>query len=107
MKTSLLLFLLLFVPGVLWANGGEVKDTISNTYYDKTIQFRPQQLILPASLILVGSWGVCNGFLQSVNHSVKDQMTDLRKNRFFHADDYIQYLPVISYQLPSQSRLEP
>lgn len=97
MKTSLLLFLLLFVPGVLWANGGEVKDTISNTYYDKTIQFRPQQLILPASLILVGSWGVCNGFLQSVNHSVKDQMTDLRKNRFFHADDYIQYLPVISY----------
>ena len=23
-------------------------------------------------------------------------MTDLRKNKFFHADDYIQYLPVIS-----------
>ena len=97
MKTSLLLFILLFVPGALCANGREVKDTLSNTYCDKTIQFRAQQLILPASLILVGSWGVSNGFLQSLNHSVKDQMTDLRKNRFFHADDYIQYLPVISY----------
>lgn len=91
------MFILLFVPGALCANGREVKDTLSNTYCDKTIQFRAQQLILPASLILVGSWGVSNGFLQSLNHSVKDQMTDLRKNRFFHADDYIQYLPVISY----------
>lgn len=97
MKTSKILFLLLFVPGILCAKEREEKDTLSCTYYDKTTQFQAWQLILPASFVVVGSWGICNGFLHSVNHSVKDNMSDLRKNSFFHADDYIQYLPVVSY----------
>lgn len=97
MKTSPLLFLLLFVPGMLCAQDKELKDTLSYTYYDKTTSFRPQQLILPTSFILIGSWGICNGFLQSVNHSTKDRMTNLRNGHFFHADDYMQYLPVVSY----------
>lgn len=97
MKTFKLLFFLLFVPATLCANGREDKDTLSYTYNDKATQFRPRKLILPASLILLGSWGICNGFLHSVNHTVKDNMSNLRKGHFFHADDYVQYLPVVSY----------
>lgn len=97
MRTSILGSLLLLIPCLLWANGGEVKDSLTYSNSNKTTQFKVKQLILPASLIAVGSWGVCNGFLQSVNHSVQDGMTNLRGDHYFHADDYIQYLPVVSY----------
>ncbi len=97
MRTSILGLLLLLIPCLLWANGGEVKDSLTYSNSNKTTQFKVKQLILPASLIAVGSWGVCNGFLQSVNHSVQDGMTNLRGDHYFHADDYIQYLPVVSY----------
>lgn len=90
----LMMFFLFLIPSVSSANGKEIKDSLFRN--DKTTQFRLQKLILPASLILVGSWGVSNGWLQSVNHTIRDNMTDLRKEHFFHADDYIQYLPVIS-----------
>lgn len=94
MKTkTLFLTLFLFATTILRAQ--IVEDSIS--YVDKTTKFNPGQLILPASLIVTGSWGICNGWIQSVNHSIHDKMTDLRKDNFFHADDYIQYLPVVSY----------
>ena len=95
MKTATLLLYLFCIPISLHAAyGKENKDSLS--YNENSTLFRPYKLIFPTSLILVGSWGICNGWLQSANHTIQDNMTDLRKNKFFHADDYIQYLPVIS-----------
>lgn len=70
-------------------------DTLQCT--ETVEKFRFNQMVLPASLVAVGAWGMCNGWLQSMNHKVNDGMTDLRGNHYFHADDYIQYLPVVSH----------
>lgn len=59
--------------------------------------FRPSQIILPVSLIAVGTFGVYNAGFKHVNRSVRDGMDRLRGNHYFHADDYVQYVPVISY----------
>lgn len=95
MKTIALLLYLFCIPVTLHATYGKEK-TDSLPYNENSTQFRPYKLILPTSLILVGSWGICNGWLQSKNHIIQNSMTDLRRNKFFHADDYIQYLPVVS-----------
>lgn len=60
-------------------------------------KFKPTQLILPASLIAVGSFGVCNGAFHRLNHEIKDGMAEMRGNHYFHADDYVQYLPAVAY----------
>ena len=93
MRAIYILFFLLYT--VMFVNGEELKDTLF--YNDNTTQISTQKLILPTSLILVGSLGVCNNKLQSVNHSIRDYMTDLRGDNYFRADDYFQYLPVISH----------
>lgn len=74
--------------------GGTAYDNHRSLYDGK---FKPAQLILPAALIAVGSFGVCNGAFNELNHKVKDGMSDLRGNHYFHADDYIQYLPAAIY----------
>lgn len=60
-------------------------------------RFKPTQLILPASLIAVGTFGVWNGAFHRLNHEIKDDMAEMRGNHYFHADDYIQYLPAAAY----------
>lgn len=94
MKIKKLSMYLLFILVALYANGKEKEDSLS--YYRTSEQFQLNKLILPTSFILIGSWGLCNGWLQSVNHTVQNNMTELRNEKFFHADDYIQYLPVAS-----------
>ena len=90
MRAKCILFFLLGI--VMFANGEEVKDSVF--YTDESTQIRPQKLILPTSLILIGSLNICNDW---VNNAVRDEMTNLRGNQFFRADDQIQYLPVISF----------
>lgn len=60
-------------------------------------KFKPTQIILPGALIAVGSFGVCNGAFNQLNHKVRDGMSDLRGNHYFHADDYVQFLPAVVY----------
>lgn len=79
----------------LYANRIEVEDTLS--YNDETTRVRPQKFVLPATLIIIGSWGICNNSMQSANHTIRNNMDKMRDGHFFHADDYIQYLPVISH----------
>ena len=57
-------------------------------------RFQLKQLIIPSAMITVGSFGVENGWFNSVNHDVKDGFEDLRKDKRFRIDDYLQYLPV-------------
>lgn len=60
-------------------------------------KFKPKRLILPASLVAVGAFGVCNGWMNNIKEDVKDGLADMRKDCYFHADDYIQYLPVAAH----------
>jgi len=62
-----------------------------------TSNFRPVDLILPAGLVAVGSVGVCSGAFHKLNGHVRNGMADLRGDHYFHADDYVQYLPIVSY----------
>lgn len=64
---------------------------------DPYTRFRPTQLILPGTLIAVGSWGVCNGWFNGIKHDIKNEMTHMRDGHYIHVDDYIQYLPGAGY----------
>ncbi|MDE6355375.1 MAG: phosphatase PAP2 family protein [Prevotella sp.] len=57
-------------------------------------RFRVRQLILPTSLIAVGTFGVYNGWFGSVRTDLRNDIGHMRGNCYFHADDYLQYLPV-------------
>lgn len=57
-------------------------------------RFRVRQLILPTALIAVGTFGVYNGWFGSVRTNLRDDIGHMRGNCYFHADDYLQYLPV-------------
>ncbi|MDE6013079.1 MAG: phosphatase PAP2 family protein [Prevotella sp.] len=58
---------------------------------------RAHQLILPATLIAVGAFGVENGWACSVKNDVRDGFQDLRSDCRFRVDDYLQYLPVAAH----------
>ncbi len=67
-------------------------------YKDKTTQFRGTQFIAPGVLIAVGITGYySNWFKSNLNEPVRDWMGDIRGNHYFHADDYLQYLPLAAY----------
>lgn len=65
--------------------------------FDKTTKFRATQLILPGSLIAVSTFGLWNDWTKSANITVRDKMTDIRNGHKIKVDDYLQYLPVVSY----------
>lgn len=93
MNTKTFFLLLFFIfPSLLSAES--VKDSLS--FQDKTTQFRPQELIVPASLVAIGTWGICNNWLQSLNHDIRNELLEARGECTFRADDYLQYLPVAS-----------
>lgn len=73
----------------------ESEETDSTRQSDH--RFNCKQLILPTSLIAIGSFGLSDGAFHKFNHSVRDFAADIRGRHYFRADDYIQYLPVISY----------
>ncbi|MDE6415518.1 MAG: phosphatase PAP2 family protein [Duncaniella sp.] len=71
-------------------------DTIP-VYAIKQDQFRPKQLILPCALFAVGTFGVYNGAFRKLDNKIKDGMDNLRGNCYFRIDDWVQYLPALTY----------
>ncbi len=71
------------------------KDSVSSNNSAKS--FKATQLILPATLIAVGSFGACNKDFKRLNNTIKDGMDNLRGDHYLRIDDYVQYLPVASY----------
>lgn len=55
---------------------------------------RIRQMMVPAALITIGSFGVSNGWFCSLKQEVKDGFYDLKGDKRFKVDDYLQYLPV-------------
>lgn len=73
-------------------------DSLSNTqkaYTNETFEWK--QLIAPTALLTIGSLGVNNGWLKGIKNDIRDNMSHLRGQCYFHADDYLQYLPAVSY----------
>ena len=62
---------------------------------DESTRFNAKQLILPGALVAVGSLGLIKTF-KKVNEEIKTGVADARDGHYFHADDYLQYLPVVS-----------
>lgn len=60
-------------------------------------RFRPTQLIAPGVLIAVGGFGVSNGWFKGIKEDVRDGMDHMRGHCYFHADDWLQYAPVVAY----------
>ncbi len=64
---------------------------------DNSTRFSATQLIVPASLITVGTLGLCNGFIKDTNNCIRNNLAEARGDNYCHIDDYLQYLPVVSY----------
>lgn len=72
-------------------------STLGIIHQNGNYKFDAKQLILPFTLISIGTIGVYSSSFQKLNMSIKDQMDIMRNSRYFHADDYIQYLPAVTY----------
>lgn len=59
--------------------------------------FNAKQLILPGALIVAGTFGVYNRTFKKLDMNIKNRMDHLREDHFIHVDDYIQYLPALTY----------
>ena len=59
--------------------------------------FNAKQIILPGALIVAGTFGVYNRTFKKLDMNIKNRMDHLRGNHFIHVDDYIQYLPALTY----------
>lgn len=70
-------------------------DAVAVEFVDESTRFNAKQLILPGALIAVGSLGLIKTF-KKVNEEIKTGVADARDGHYFHADDYLQYLPVVS-----------
>lgn len=68
-----------------------------NRHQTKCSHFNVRQLILPGTLIAVGTFGVYNGAFRKLDINIKNGMDNLRGSHFFRVDDYIQYLPALTY----------
>lgn len=60
-------------------------------------RFRPQQLLLPASLITIGAIGVNNKWMCDVKYNIKDKMDQWRGGKRCTIDNGLQYLPIATY----------
>lgn len=67
---------------------------VSEGQTDDKPAFRPKQLIFPAVAITLGSIGASTGFGKDVNREVRDALR--YHDHKIKADDYLQYLPVVS-----------
>lgn len=73
------------------------KPTVPDLHKTEHSRFNAKQLILPGSLVAIGVFGVYNGAFKKLDTKIKNGMDNLRGNHFFHADDYVQYLPALTY----------
>lgn len=64
---------------------------------DLSERFDGAQLIAPAVFVTLGQFGTWESHAKKVNIAVRDDFAQWRGDCYFHADDYLQYLPAASY----------
>lgn len=63
----------------------------------ESYRFHPAQLILPSALIAIGSFGVSNNWVCEMKHDMDRALTATRGSHRFHADNYLQFIPMAAY----------
>lgn len=94
------LFLLISVTfgNTVKANNSRESATDSIGITPSDSRFSPSQLIVPGTMIAVGSLGVIKGGpLHKAKHAVKNHLDKLRGEEIFCLDDYTQLFPAITY----------
>ena len=93
---SLLFFLL--AAALLVPARGFARSEADSLDVDSSTRFRATQLIVPGVLVTAGALGIRSGlYTGSINRNVRATMADWRGEHYIHVDDYLQYLPVVSY----------
>lgn len=69
------------------------EDSISHEDTDKYVK----DLILPGTLIGVGTFGVWSVSFWDLNNNVQNGMASLRGGHYFRIDDALQYIPISAY----------
>ena len=64
---------------------------------DKSVKFNGVQLIAPLTLVAVSSFGTWDKRAKEINTAIRDGLNDWRGDHRMHFDDYVQYLPAVSY----------
>lgn len=64
---------------------------------DKSVQFKGTQLIAPLTLVAVSSFGTWDKRAKEVNVAIRDGFEGWRGEHRMHFDDFVQYLPAVSY----------
>lgn len=64
---------------------------------DESTEFKPVQIILPMSLIAIGSTGLYIDWCKEAKYYVRDEVCKWRGDNYCKVDDYLQYLPVAAY----------
>ena len=65
---------------------------------DHTTRFRAEQLVVPGALLLVGALGIGDRSpMHGLKLEVRDGMTQLRNGHYLHFDDFLQYVPIVTY----------
>lgn len=60
-------------------------------------RFRPKQLIAPGLLVGVGAWGISHRWAVKQKRRLDDKLMEWNGGKKKKFDDYLQYLPVVSY----------
>lgn len=90
--------LLAFCPGIK-AQEAAVEmntDTEESTEQQQYTTFRPKKLIAPLSLIAGGAVLKNTGLLEKQVRRINIEVGKTRKDNYVHADDYLQYAPMIA-----------
>ena len=75
----------------------EIQPIDSVAVIDESTQFKPTQLILPLSLVAIGSTGLYVDWCKDAKHYVRNEVCEWRGDNYCKVDDYLQYLPVAAY----------
>lgn len=75
-----------------------VKHNWWQEHSDETTRFRPEQLVVPGALLVIGALGVGDKApMRGINLAVNEGMTKIRGTNFQHCDDFLQYVPAATY----------
>lgn len=66
------------------------------TFKSNQYKLQPAAIIASAAMVGVAITGLYIDEFQNLNHTVQDGMSGIRKRKL-HFDDYIQYVPIITY----------
>lgn len=96
-RTTAITFIFIISLQTIWAcDTIQIRDNI-HIRNNSVSAFHSQELLLPTALLTIGIGGYYLDGYNGMNNNVNDGINTWRGRRYFHADDYLQYLPAVTY----------